>query len=474
MDQTDEVIINDLRCLIDLYTFDCDERLCSPDSWSCGTGQCILSIQRFAFQSFMIDVPYCLSLRDCNFACELCVHSNLWTVKHGLCWPLSNENYSEFKSAMITTDDQCLLRIKCALMNVNVKNKCHCFLDEICQFEYDDTILIEQCSHPIEYPPHGFYRPFLSTFYTLRNILSSVDRSPSSYIVNGSIKCRGYQGITLDREIELDIGFDGVLEEFDDILLNIAVYPAGFESLFCLHENIYRNETHHAPKFDELCWSETTKTFATNKSFNFRNICPKNAQCVSSYRVNDGSIDCYHNQDEDVYNYTDSCTNIRKYRLQCSSTEQPMCLALEHVGTKYFDCKNHYDEFIFGSDIPVDIESCLLGRDSQCQILRKYVEMTTKNNTKETIDLFLQSLTNRNDGYTRILVYRYYCDSFPDLLTAQDESSTYCQHWVCPRDLYQCPKTGQCIEPDWICDGESVKMFVSFFIFVINYRRMGL
>jgi hypothetical protein len=129
-----------------------------------------------------------------------------------------------------------------------------------------------------------------------------------------------------------------------------------------------------------------------------------------------------------------------------------MCLLPEFIATEYSECFNRYDESVFGSDILIQVDQCSNQNDNQCKLIRNYIEMTTKNNTNETIHLFIQSL--RNNSYTRLIPFRHYCDSFWDLSTTLDELSNYCEQWICSKSQYQCPKTGQCIDPDWICDGK--------------------
>ncbi|CAF4442036.1 unnamed protein product [Rotaria socialis] len=49
--------------------------------------------------------------------------------------------------------------------------------------------------------------------------------------------------------------------------------------------------------------------------------------------------------------------------------------------------------------------------------------------------------------------FRSYCNSFWDLYSGLDESPSLCKNWTCLDDQYQC-LTGQCIELEWVCDGE--------------------
>ncbi|CAF3900572.1 unnamed protein product [Rotaria sordida] len=456
-------------CLIELRSFDCDERLCPTSSWSCGDGQCIMSLQRFSYQTFQKNLQQCSTLRDCNFACETCQHEDLWTLENGLCWPFLKKEYSKLELATTVDDDLCVLNLKCELVGISEETKCNCILDEVCRFDYDDEDeFVKLCSHPIQYPPHGLYRPYLSTYYTYDNFFFET-LMPSIYTVNGSIKCRGYQGVTLKEEIDLKLGTGNNFGNSTIFLPSITAFSSGFESVFCFNENTYQNKSNDAPKFDELCWSEKTRTLNTNKSYSFQNVCPTNPQCLSSYRINDGYDDCHHSIDERQYNYPESCTNIRKYRLQCSSSEQPTCLLSEFMGTMTDECFNFYDEYFFGSNVRIEGITCFKQNDNQCQLFRNYIEMTTKNLTKEGINLFMESL--RDNSYSRAIPYQYYCDSFWDLSTTLDESPQYCQQWVCPKKQYQCPKTGQCIDPAWICDGRVIFVFDALANNILRIKR---
>ncbi|CAF1017425.1 unnamed protein product [Adineta steineri] len=447
MDHSDERDTHNNFCLNLFWSFDCDERLCPPTSWSCGDGQCIPLLQRFSYQFFYEGNAQCENLRDCNYACEVCANENLWTIEEGLCWDFLEQKKTKLELAATMVNDTCLLWLKCKLVGID-KVDCDCPLDELCEFGDSDEQMEEQCSDPIEYPPYGLYRPYLSTYYHVGTFAFKRD-APSIYKVKGSIKCRGYQAVTLNQEIDLPLEIESILT-YNDQFFIVAMYRSALDSLFCNNQNIYQNKSKDAPKFDELCWSGLTRTLDTNKSYSFYDICPKDPLCLSSYRINDGIDHCYHNLDENRPEYRESCANIRKYRLQCSLDEQPMCLVPQYVGTAFVDCSNYYDEFIFGSNVPIEIEACSTENDDQCKIFRDYIHMTTKNNTKQEIESFIQSIKTKS--YGRSLPHHQYCDTFWDLSTT-DESAEYCQLWICTTDEFQCPKTGQCINPEWICDG---------------------
>ncbi|UJR34447.1 hypothetical protein I4U23_021854 [Adineta vaga] len=453
MDHSDERYTHSNLCFSLFRSFDCDERLCPPTHWSCGDGQCIQLLQRFSYQfSYQASVEsmsQCSNLRECNYACEVCPHQNLWTIENGLCWNFSiqNKTESELVMSIIDEDDICILWLKCKLVDVTKRNKCNCPLDKLCKFQDNDKQMEKRCSNPIEYPSYGLYRPYLSTYYHTGTY--AFERgAPSIYKMKGSIKWRGYQASTLNQEIDLLIESESSFTS-NNYFGVVGMYHSGFDYLFCKNENIYQNKSNEVPKFDEMCWSRLSRTFDTNKSYSFYAMCPNDPLCLSSYRINDGNNHCYRGLDENRQEYPESCSNIRKYRLQCSLDEQPMCLLPQDVGTHSFECLNYYDEFIFGSNLPFDPGACSIENDDQCKLLRDYITMTTKNNTKQEIESFIQSI--KTESYGRNIPHHLYCDTFWDL-SITDELPEYCQLWICTKDKFQCPKTGECINPEWICD----------------------
>ncbi|CAF1004523.1 unnamed protein product [Didymodactylos carnosus] len=68
LDWSDEIqYYDDRKCAFEEATSPCDDRMCPPDRWSCGDGQCILD--RLSFQS-PSDLVSCNSRRDQFYLCE--------------------------------------------------------------------------------------------------------------------------------------------------------------------------------------------------------------------------------------------------------------------------------------------------------------------------------------------------------------------------------------------------------------------
>ncbi len=79
MDLTDEKqLFNDINCTFQQVNLECDDRVCLPNQWSCGDGQCIRS--RFIFQELSLLEALCSSRRDQFYMCETGSIYKRWTL----------------------------------------------------------------------------------------------------------------------------------------------------------------------------------------------------------------------------------------------------------------------------------------------------------------------------------------------------------------------------------------------------------
>ncbi|CAF1424689.1 unnamed protein product [Adineta steineri] len=86
---------------------------------------------------------------------------------------------------------------------------------------------------------------------------------------------------------------------------------------------------------------------------------------------------------------------------------------------------------------------------NECQLLRYYI-----GNSSIINGTFKDDQDEDIDRSSTLKPFRYYCDSFWDeAITHTDEDSSECQMWICNEEQFQC-RTGQCIELEWVCDGE--------------------
>jgi hypothetical protein len=128
----------------------------------------------------------------------------------------------------------------------------------------------------------------------------------------------------------------------------------------------------------------------------------------------------------DMFCWNDSLTfNGRPYAVNpniCTTFGE--CISQYRIRDGMYECMDRQDEEMY-----IDKNST---RNSSNNIL--------------LIDSQEQEPTNR-------MPFRRYCNSFWNLEKHIDEIPSSCQYWVCQKHQYQC-QTGQCIELDWICDGE--------------------
>ncbi|CAF1042105.1 unnamed protein product, partial [Didymodactylos carnosus] len=119
------------------------------------------------------------------------------------------------------------------------------------------------------------------------------------------------------------------------------------------------------------------------------------------------------------------------------------CLLAGAVGDSDAHCTNRQDEY--ETSALRDIK-CEKRSDEGCQIHRKYISRSPMANT-------LPMYNNISETVGRKIPFQDYCNSFFDTKSGTDESSMFCDDWLCPKNQYRC-LSNQCIPTDWVCDGE--------------------
>ncbi|CAF1058675.1 unnamed protein product [Adineta steineri] len=214
-------------------------------------------------------------------------------------------------------------------------------------------------------------------------------------------------------------------------------------SNFCGKGELPRNYSSAAPQYDRNCWSNE-HTF-NNQPYAFIDVCQSSHECISTYRIRDGSLDCYDMLDEEDVTLQNTCQNILKYRFRCSIDENK-CLSVDKIGDFNSDCKNKADENNWQMGILSRRDLCNHRDDTECQQIRMLlIESWHSNKTNIPLNS-LAMFDNR-------LPFKYICDSFWSSTLYDDESPFFCRLWTCPLNQYQC-LSGQCIDPEWICDGQ--------------------
>ena len=115
------------------------------------------------------------------------------------------------------------------------------------------------------------------------------------------------------------------------------------------------------------------------------------------------------------------------------------------LGDECTDCKNNRDEWWMGGETILSKLVCNTESKNDCGFIRQYIEASGKIDTNNTSDQQLQLSK---------IPFRAFCDTFWNWDSKKDEDIEMCQKWwKCPENQWQC-RSGQCIEIEWVLDGE--------------------
>ena len=439
MDRTDERShFHGEWCPFDPDAMICDENFCYNSHYSCGDGECVGWSIRMAFQQFRETNYDCFNSRNLNYMCEVSPHRTSWTLESGLCWP--DEDYDDpryppwnmINESNLTQEDKCEYLFRCALSK-GFEHDCPCNHLNCTQ------MMMNVCSTPdhlIIYPREGLLN---SNIYVMYNYSHSMeDPTPQFMVFSGGIKCRGFYFQMKDISVA-------------PIDINLINYP-NLNNVMCAFDDPTDGDRDFlsSQQNDKFCWNDSL-TFSGRPYAVYLDMCTYSGECISQYRIRDGFWDCYDNQDEKMPIKNNYCTgNVGRQRFQCFNNEYK-CFPLLMLGSGYADCSNDYDESWYGTgtDIRIDIPCEKETTTTDCNRLKEYIQESSNRNSTNNNSFVTYRLQKRTDR----MPFRHYCDSFWNLDKHIDEMNSSCKYWICHQTQYQC-RTGQCIELDWICDGE--------------------
>lgn len=414
---------------------ECDEHLCRVHMFSCGDGQCIRWESRLAFQRAWKAEGDCFSKRNLNYMCEVSPHRSAWTMKNGLCWPDGEYDdpryppWSMIHFSALTNMEKCHYLFLCILSR-NMERDCPCHDQNCTQIM---TRLCPELNGFISYPPDGLINTNMFVFHKY----NEYDTNANVYSVGlfGYVRCEGYVSQA---------------KSFTDLTRNPELLTSPFiNQWICGWIDPSRIQRDYSSPFqyEKSCWNASL-TFNGRPHAVNPHACAAVGQCISQYRIHDGTMDCINNDDERVLFEKNYCTaSVGRHRFQCFDA-QYKCLPTAFLGTGISECSNEYDESRYGTGIPIQLDfPCYKEQTVNCHHVKDYVQQSAATNASHN-----ESFMNAQKPTDRIL-FRSYCDSFWDSKAHVDEKSSFCRHWICQDDQYQC-QTGQCIELDWLCDGE--------------------
>ena len=396
---------NDGKCYLERASSECDDRVCPPTQWSCGDGQCIH--HRLAFQTQRASGT-CDSQRDQYFMCETHGTMMMWTMRNGRCF--GGKKYHESLAVHDNEEQLCEYLLKCTLSK-GVEENCSCNEDLRCVNDLQRDCLLSL----IPYPRGALVAPFMFFFYNLTR--SYVEPLPDFVLINGTVRCRdSFVRVTQNIPFEKELDARRITED-----------------LFCVPtRNISSAENVDT---DHQCHRANEST----------DRCNEWNPCMSTSRLKDGWKNCLNGRDELHLTEVEikrSCSRVRRHRFRCS-IDQSTCLSVTTLGDQKNDCENRFDEVWFGhtgrklSDIHCNDQST-----DECSLLRQYLEQSWTS-------------TNRNGMRAeRRIAFRFYCDTFWNLDSGEDEDLEECRRWwTCPDDQWRC-QNGQCIDKRWRDDGD--------------------
>ena len=404
LDWSDELQFKeDHKCSEEGASDECDDRVCPPQRWSCGDGQCIED--RLAFQKG-IPNRTCHSRRDQHFICEAHGSAYAWTMANGRCF--ENEKYHESRVVHDNKEQLCEYLLKCVL---SLGHEEHCPCDK--NFECVDDLKRECPLSFLQYPRGALLSPSMFLIYDLTGDV--VTYYPNFVLINGTVRCRGFLlNVTRTISFERDLNVRELIEE-----------------LFCTPA---RRNISSAENVD----SEQQCHRANESS----DRCEEWNPCMSSSRVRDGWINCLNGRDEldqTEMEIERNCGHVRAHRFRCSLAE-PTCLSVMTLGNQLDDCQNRFDEVWFGNGRKLLEIHCNERVKDECSLLRQYIA---------------QSWTSNNRDERRVerhIPFRFYCDTLANLASREDEDLAECRRWwVCPEEKWRC-LTGQCLDKEWILD----------------------
>ena len=432
MDWTDELPFkNRSECSFEANAMECDEHICSKEDYSCGDGQCVDWFVRMAFQRFLNPQEDCYTKRNLNYMCEVSPHRRAWTLEDGLCWPDANYNDSRYppwdqmNSSQLTVNQKCQYLVRCDFSD-GFEQDCPCNSHNCSQLMMKVCPLIGNFPL-ILYPPKNLVNPLFDFLYIVTEPLRNSHFV--AFASNGSIRCRGYQLRTDEYR----------LSQADPTIIS----GPSVSKLLCQSSILSTRNYTSNYQLEEFCWNRTF-TFNGRPYAVKPDLCNNPGDCVSQYRIRDGFGDCTSSEDEEMNFMEDYCTgNIQRHRFHCYDKEHK-CLTLHAVGDWTIDCSNNYDERWFGIGNLFQTEHpCGKNHKIDCSRFRGYIEQSSMMNTSNNFTLIQSNQQN----------FELYCDSFWDMHEHTDELAHFCKHWICRKDQYQC-QTGQCIQLDWVRDGE--------------------
>ena len=377
-------------------SLDCDDRLCRKDQFSCGNGDCV------PWSAVLNNVQGCANFRHVAYLCQTFdVLVNLFREWIGIC------QQTVPSSPLLTNTSSCQSTLQHLLHNGNNPHLRKIALENI----------IDRCPETILYSEKNVLSPNLKLYYRRSYIESfyknqsnfdkSIPRAPHLYCIGGKITCQGMSQVHFPTDYCMDY------DKFQELISYPFLPISHLLCQWALNQTAMeiKNDSHYYP-------SSLPPSYQ----------CQNTSDRLSLRRINDGFVDCLYGDDE----RNDDYAVTEPFRYQCQTVTSPLqYVSYAKLGNGINDCADGSDEI--SKELQWFSFKCDINDNYACWVLQG--DRVKQNRIKNV----------------RLHFHRY-CDSVWDTMDGQDEIN--CSRWICKQDLYQCNRTGQCIDREYLCDGE--------------------
>ncbi|UJR12145.1 hypothetical protein I4U23_016322 [Adineta vaga] len=399
MDASDEQSTEEMHALYyrcpGKTSVNCDNRLCQKDQFSCGNGECIPWVSIFE------DDKGCINRRQAAYICDTMDYKKEVSEELvGLCTETIR------KLSALTNTSSCLQSLG-HLLRIRFDKKLR-------QIALEN--IKERCEQLILYSNKNAYFPGLHIVYNRsniekfyeepKNLAKYIRRTPHSYYFTGEIKCNGVQ-------INISDKFWFTHQERQQL----TFYP--FFPLSHLLCQRFGNQS-----LNQFYVTNSHSSLLSSPYYQCKNTSDR----LSLRRINDGYIDCLYGDDERNLNYPVN----QLFRYQCQTVTYP-------------------SQYVSYSKLGDGIDDCIDGSD---EISRELNWSHFKCDLNDRYECWVfQGGQFNNDRIRNVrLHFHRYCDTMWDMMDGNDERN--CSKWICDEGLIKCNQTGQCIEREYLCDGD--------------------
>ncbi|CAF0946886.1 unnamed protein product [Adineta steineri] len=396
MDSSDEQEVDRIHKFFEscpaTSVWECEERFCRKDEFSCGDGQCI------HWSNLIHHQNSCKNARDLAYQCEL---QGLPTVANGICRHKGNGGLPQLQNST-----SCSLGLRYLLVGSDRKKAWN--------------HIITYCPDFIQYPEQPVLSPVLNMFYNKSFIISFYagqnfalalpKRKPDIVCLNGTFICNG----------TLITSTNGTCWSFEHYLsfADLPFFP--FSYLFC---QMVKNQLQN-----NLSREFFQPLIMNSQSF----ICDEFVYPMAVRRINDGYIDCLFGEDEQNDHY--SITFPNRYR--CSDLSITQYVSYQQLGNGVEECTDGSDEL--SNALSWHYFRCDTGEEYPCWVFRSaYIDNIDRVNSIQ-------------------LSFHRYCDSVRDTRDGHDEkncSQWVCpQDMHQCRTTGQCINKDDLCDGDFDCD----------------------